>query len=88
MTLTLIPACQIRAIQAAEKAQSTGAAISVNWVPGHTEVYGNELVNIAAKQATRIAPNSYQTSFAVLGYKTRELSAMEWQDTPDQPNRQ
>jgi ribonuclease HI len=78
-------ACQIRAIQAAEKAQSTGATISVNWVPGHIEVYGNELADALAKQATRIAPSSHQTSFAVLGCKARELSAREWQATLDQP---
>ena len=51
-------------------------------------MYGNELADALAKQATRIAPSSHQTSFAVLGYKVRELCATEWQDTLDQPSRQ
>ena len=41
-------ACQIRASQAAELAKSKGAAISINWVPGHTDVYGNELADSLA----------------------------------------
>jgi ribonuclease HI len=81
-------ACQIRAIQAAERAQSKGATVSVNWVPGHTEVYGNELADALAKQATRIAPSTHHTSFAVLGCKVRELNATEWQAMLDQPSRQ
>jgi ribonuclease HI len=56
--------CQIRAIQAAELAKRKGASISINWVPGHTEVYGNELADSLVKQATTLAPSTDITSFA------------------------
>ena len=72
-------ACQIRAIQAAELAKSKGASISINWVPGHTDVYGNELADSLAKQATTLAPSTDQTSFAVLGCKAKEVSTREWE---------
>jgi ribonuclease HI len=70
-------ACQIRANQAAELAKSKGAAISINWVPGHTDVYGNELADSLAKVATKLVPSTDQTSFAVLGYRAKKASNRE-----------
>ena len=72
------------AIQAAELAKSRGALISINWVPGHTEVYGNELADSLAKQATTLAPNTNETSFAVLGCKAKQVSTREWESALDQ----
>jgi hypothetical protein len=72
-------ACQIRAIQVAELAESKGASISINWVPGHTDVHGNELADSLAKQATTLAPSTDETSFAVLGCRAKEVSTSEWQ---------
>ncbi|PVH68720.1 hypothetical protein DL98DRAFT_554737 [Cadophora sp. DSE1049] len=69
--------CQIRAIQAAELAKNRGASISINWVPGHTGVYGNELADSLAKQATTLAPNTDETSFAVLGCKAKEVTTVK-----------
>ena len=80
-------ACQIRAIQAAELAKSRGASISINWVPGHTKVYGNELADSLAKQATTLAPDTNETSFAVLGCKAKEVSIREWESVLDQYER-
>ena len=81
-------ACQIRASQAAELAGSKGAAISINWVPGHTDVYGNELADSLAKEATKLAPSSDKTSFAVLGCRAKQLSSKEWESVLDQYDRQ
>jgi len=57
-----------------------GASIAINWVPGHTDVYGNELADSLAKAATQIPPDSDETSFAVLGSKIKEARTQEWLD--------
>jgi len=80
-------ACQIRASQAAEIAKSKGANILINWVPGHTDVHGNELADSLAKLATTLAPSSNETSFAVLGYRAKKVSTREWGLVLDQYNR-
>jgi ribonuclease HI len=80
-------ACQIRASQAAKLAKSKGAAISINWVPGHTDVYGNELADSLAKAATKLAPSTDETSFAVLGCRARKVSTREWESILDQYSR-
>lgn len=81
-------ACQIRASQAAELAKDKGAAISINWVPGHTDVFGNELADSLAKEATKMVPSTDETSFAVLGYRARKASSREWELALDQYDRQ
>jgi ribonuclease HI len=81
-------ACQIRASQAAELANSKGATISINWVPGHTDVYGNELADSLAKAATKLAPSTDKTSFAVLGSRARKVSTKEWESVLDQYDKQ
>jgi ribonuclease HI len=77
-------ACQIRASQAAELVKSKGATISINWVPGHTDVHGNELADSLAKAATKLVPSTDETSFAVLGCRAREVSTREWKSVLDQ----
>ena len=72
-------ACQIRTSKAAELAQSKGATITINWVPGHTDVHGNELADSLAKQATTQNPSSTETSFAILGQKAKEVTKQEWE---------
>ena len=81
-------ACQIRASQAAKLAKIKGASISINWVPGHTDVYGNELADSLAKTATRLTPSKDETSFAVLGCRARKVSSREWELVLDQYDRQ
>jgi ribonuclease HI len=71
-------ACQIRAIAATELCSRKGAKVSLNWVPGHTDVYGNELADSLAKEATTLTPVSDETSFATLGCKINELRTLEW----------
>jgi ribonuclease HI len=56
---------QIRAILAAELAISKGAAISINWVPGHTDIPGNELADSLAKEATKLVPASKTPAMAI-----------------------
>ena len=72
-------ACQIRAIEAAQAIVDKGASISLNWVPGHTNIAGNELADSLAKKATTLEPDSRldSTSFALLGLKARQISRTE-----------
>jgi hypothetical protein len=55
----------------------------LKWVPGYTEVLGNELADSLAKEATELVSDSYETSFAFLGSKIRELKTVEWQSVLD-----
>ncbi|RDL32487.1 uncharacterized protein BP5553_08943 [Venustampulla echinocandica] len=70
--------CQIRAIQATEVAIRKGASIELAWVPGHTDIEGNELADRLAKQATLEEPSSNSTSFAYLGMKIKGIRRAEW----------
>ncbi|APA14966.1 predicted protein [Sclerotinia sclerotiorum 1980 UF-70] len=72
---------QIRAIKAAEVIRAKGAEISLNWVPGHTSVEGNELADKLAKEATTIQPTSNETSFGLLGMTVKEYASDQWLDT-------
>ncbi|RAL66696.1 hypothetical protein DID88_006376 [Monilinia fructigena] len=77
-------AYQIRAIKAAEVIKAKGAEISLNWVPGHTSVEGNELADKLAKEATTIRPISNETSFGLLGMIVKECASDQWLDTLNQ----
>ncbi|RDL42413.1 uncharacterized protein BP5553_02392 [Venustampulla echinocandica] len=70
--------CQIRAIQATEAAIQKGASIELAWVPGHTDIEGNELADRLAKRATLEEPSSNSTSFAYLGMKIKAIRRAEW----------
>jgi ribonuclease HI len=70
--------CQIRAITAAKSILAKGAKIEIHWSPGYTDIYGNELADSLAKAATLQKPTLNQTSFAVLGLKTKKLKRLEW----------
>ena len=76
--------CQIRASTATELIRRKGAKVSLNWVPGHTDVVGNELADSLAKEATTLTPESDETSFAALGCKINELRTVEWNALLDQ----
>jgi ribonuclease HI len=71
-------ACLIRAIKATSSLIQKGAKISLFWVPGHTEIEGNELADLLAKEALELEPDSDEVSFAVLGQRIRENKALEW----------
>ena len=49
------------------KPYAKGATITLNWVPGHTDVEGNEQADRLAKLATAQQPESDCTSLAMLG---------------------
>ena len=70
-------ACQIRAINASNIAKEKGALITLNWVPGHLDILGNEEADKLAKLATKIAPSLKQTSYAVLGQRAKLASRLE-----------
>jgi hypothetical protein len=42
------------------------------------DIYGNELADSLAKEATQQSPDSDETSFAVLGSKIKQASTKEW----------
>ena len=55
--------------------------INIQWVPGHTEVAGNEIADRCAKEATGL-PGRRPDSFTSLAYNKRqiqEVSLREWQ---------
>ncbi|EDO04154.1 hypothetical protein SS1G_06637 [Sclerotinia sclerotiorum 1980 UF-70] len=70
--------CQIKAIKAAEAIQNKGAEISLNWVPGHTSVQGNELADSLAKEATKIPSPSHETSYASIGMDIKRMKSENW----------
>ena len=75
--------CQIRARPAAELAINKGAVISINWVPGHTDIPGNELADSLAKEATKLVPASNNTSYAHLRSMIKEIKLKKWQSVLD-----
>ncbi|EDN93481.1 hypothetical protein SS1G_09348 [Sclerotinia sclerotiorum 1980 UF-70] len=70
--------CQIKAIKAAEAIQNKGAEISLNWVPGHTSVQGNELADSLAKEATKILSSSHETSYTSIGMDIKRMKSENW----------
>jgi ribonuclease HI len=79
--------CQIRTSSATELAISKGASVTINWVPGHTNVPGNELADSLAKEATELVPDSNNTSYAHLGSIIRDVRLKEWQTVLDKYDR-
>ena len=75
---------QIRTSLATVVIVSKGGSISLNWVPGHVDIQGNELADKLAKEATRLEPSTNETSFGVLSQKAKEVSTKEWLDILDQ----
>lgn len=72
---------QIRAIKAAETAAEKGASISLEWVPGHMGIFGNEIADCLAKEAVDDdTTGEYPTSFAVLGMEMKSMMRREWED--------
>lgn len=70
--------CQIRAIESAKSIVANDASIELLWVPGHSNIFGNELVDELAKEATLEEPLSETTSFAVLGSNIKRKRISEW----------
>ena len=58
---------------------SRGSIVNIIWVPGHSDIVGNEEADKLAKKATLIDSSSTTTSFAFLGIKINELMKSEIQ---------
>ncbi|CCD54929.1 hypothetical protein BofuT4_P162180.1 [Botrytis cinerea T4] len=65
--------CQIRAIRAPKSIIDKGTTIFLNWVPGHTDVSGNEEADGLAKAATKIYFSSNKISFAFAGMLVKPI---------------
>ena len=77
---------QIRAINATKAILAKGAGVELAWVPGHSDILGNEIADKLAKKAakSRISQDLVeQTSFAFLGIRLNELRRLEIQDILD-----
>ena len=70
---------QIRSIIATNTISRKGATVDLVWVPGHTEIAGNEEADRLAKLATESIDCllSYKTSFAFLGIRINQLKKEE-----------
>lgn len=74
-------ACQIRAITAAKSIAQKGASVSLNWVPGHEDVQGNETADGLAKTATTRAPDTDELRFALAGLIIKQATLSDWAHT-------
>ena len=69
---------QLRCLRAAKKVQDAGASIALHWVPGHTDIPGNEKADTLAKEAAKLSPLSDVTSLALVSIKIKSLALQEW----------
>ena len=67
----------------AKKFKELDILVYLEWVPGHMNVYGNEMADKAAKKGTelqRICPESY-ISLAFIKRKIKEAAMLEWTES-------
>ncbi len=57
---------------------SKGATVTLQWVPGYTDIVGNELADKLVKDATKHTPISEKDSFTLLGLKFKQTRQLEW----------
>ena len=72
---------QLRCITAAKQIQRKGSQVTISWVPGHTDIPGNEIADGLAKRAAKRTPSTNTTSLAMTGIKIKQVATSEWQDT-------
>ena len=74
-------AWQIRASEAAILAIQNGVQeISIEWVPGHLNIEGNEIADSLAKQGTKVSPSLVPCSLASIKSNLMQLTKNEWQE--------
>ena len=70
-------ACQIRTSVAMNIAINKEASVTLAWVPDHTRVLENELADLLAKEATKLASSSHIISYAYLSSQIQNLATQE-----------
>lgn len=68
---------QIRLIEAGQQLVNKGSTLSIQWVPGHEDVIGNEEADKLAKQAAKFTPDTYSTSLAMVRTKIKSRTKKE-----------
>ncbi|KAI0993691.1 hypothetical protein K3495_g14493 [Podosphaera aphanis] len=70
-----------RSLKAARELQEQGVTITLEWVPGHSDILGNIEVDKMAKEAAQELPDqSYPMSLAYLSKLIRDEKNEEWND--------
>lgn len=69
---------QIRAIKAGNQIKTKGARLTYHWVPGHTDIPGNEAADQLAKEATLLNSCTDRASYAMIGTKIKQMREQEW----------
>ena len=65
-------------MKASETITSKNATISLNWIPGHSGIKGNEAADKLAREASKLTPKTIVTSYAMLASRLKIKIQQQW----------